>query len=269
MSSEKSRATAFLEKIGLKERDPRELVKEWTRELRREQRMMDRELRQIEREELKMQRDIKMLAKKGEMNAIRPLARSIAEAKKTKTRINVSKAHMNSITLQLRHQAAQLRMAQVLQSSTKVMSSMNALMKIPQISKNMHEMAMEMERAGLIEEIMDDAMDSAFDTEGMDDEVDKEVDNIISELTAGILDKAPAVPQKAATSSLAEQGKQLYLRSLSSNNLEETHQQPVLLGMDDIPVAPTTKPVLASTSASAEDGSISDLDRRLAALRAG
>ncbi|GBG32092.1 Charged multivesicular body protein 3 [Hondaea fermentalgiana] len=261
MSSEKSRTTAFLERVGLKQPDPRELVKEWTRNLRREQRMLDRQLRQIEREELKMQRDIKMLAKKGEMAAIRPLAHSLVQSKKAKNRINVTKAHMNSVNLQLRHQAAQMRMAQVMQSSTKVMAAMNSLVKMPEVAKNMQEMAMEMERAGLIEEIMDDAMESTFDDEGMDGEADAAVDQIIAELTTGLLDKAPAAPTTAPKTDLAAQGKQLYLQGLgaSSDDLN-------ISSLEDIPVAPTA-PVSAPVPKG--DDAVSELDRRLAALQAG
>ena len=43
-------------------------------------------------------------------------------------------------------------------------------MKMPEMMKTMREMAMEMERAGLIEEMMDDAMES-LDGEDIEDEV--------------------------------------------------------------------------------------------------
>lgn len=261
MSEHKSRTTAFLERIGVKERDPKELLREWTRELRRSQRMLDRQVREIEREEAKMKRNLQMLAKKGERAAIAPLARALVQSKKAKERIHVSKANLNSVQLELRHQVATLRMAKVMQSSTKVMSAMNGLMKMPQMSAQMRDMALEMEKAGLIDEMLTDGLDMALDNDMLDDEADEEVDQVIAELTLGILNTAPVAssagvpaPAPAEPARLAATGKQLFVESLSQERVL------VAAGGDD----PHAQFSAHSQGAAAE---VSDLDRRLAALQ--
>jgi len=217
----KSRGTELLERVGLKERDPKEQLREWTREIRKEQRGLDRELRGIEREELKIQREIKMLAKKGEKDAIYPLARALLRSRATKEQIHVAKAHMNSIMLEMRHQTAMLRMAKVMQSSTKVMASMNHLKRVRELQGSMAKMAYEMEKAGLIEEMMEDAMEGAFGVENEDAEVEAQVDAVISELTSNLFEDVPSVPTSLPAEDLAESGRLLFQESLSAEGLNE------------------------------------------------
>jgi len=217
----KSRTTALLERVGLRERDPKELLREWSREIRREQRLLDRQLRELEREEARVAREAKVLARKGEAEAVRPLACALVQSKKGKARIHEAKAHMNQIHMQLRHQVMQLRMAKTMQKSTQLMTSMNKLMKVPELQRNLYNMQVEMERAGLIEEMMDDAIDTVLDTDGFESQVDDEVNKVIEELTQGILDATPAAP----TAELAATGKKLYVESMESSQSDELDQR--------------------------------------------
>jgi len=49
----------------------------------------------------------------------------------------------------------------------------------------------EMTKAGIIEEMVNDTMDSVFDEDGLEEAADEEVENVLFELTAGQLGKAP------------------------------------------------------------------------------
>mmetsp|Transcript_1725 Transcript_1725/g.2714 ORF Transcript_1725/g.2714 Transcript_1725/m.2714 type:complete len:236 (+) Transcript_1725:360-1067(+) len=230
-------AAAFedvLESVGLKDKDPREMLKEWTREVRREQRGLDRQIREIEREEIKIKRDMKKLAAKGEREALVSLARALVQSRSAKSRILVSKANMNSVLLELRHQVAQLRMMKSLQSSTKLMAHMNKLRSFPQ----MHQLAYEMEKAGLIQEVMDDALEGV--TETYDDEVDEQVDKILEEFAVNRMDQVPAAPTGPVREQLAESGKRLFQASIQ--------EERVLVGAE-------------------EDTDTLDFERRLAALQ--
>ncbi len=234
MSKHKSRTRSFFEKIGVVEKDPKEQLREWTREIRKEQRLLDREIRTIEREEIKMKRDIKALAKKGEMEAVRPLATAIVRAQGTKTKILEMKAHMNSILLEMRAQNAHLRVAKTMKSSTKMMTSMNKLMMSPKMQGTFRDMAYEMEKAGIIQEVMDDAIDGAFDD--TTEEVDEMVEQVIAEVTSDIMGNMAATPlTPVKQQQIAQSGKELFLEGLG----------PVAVGADDS----------------------SELDRRFEALR--
>lgn len=58
------------------------------------------------------------------------------------------------------------------------MASMNAAIRLPEIHQSMVVMATEMQKAGLIEEMMDDMMD----TEDIEEEAGEEVEKVLLEL---------------------------------------------------------------------------------------
>lgn len=60
----------------------------------------------------------------------------------------------------------------------------------------MREMSMEMQRAGLIDEMVDDTFDM-MDEDSIEEDADDEVAKVITELTADILNKADAAPTTA------------------------------------------------------------------------
>ncbi|CAN0553022.1 unnamed protein product, partial [Ectocarpus sp. 8 AP-2014] len=61
-----------------------------------------------------------------------------------------------------------------------------SLVKIPELQENMFQLATEMERAGLVEEVVADGL-SLTDAEGLDAQADAEVDKVIAEITEGVL----------------------------------------------------------------------------------
>jgi charged multivesicular body protein 3 len=63
------------------------------------------------------------------------------------------------------------------------MAMMNTLVKLPQLNSTMMAMAREMEKAGLIEEVMNDVLDN--DAE-LDEEADQELDKVIDEVVMGL-----------------------------------------------------------------------------------
>lgn len=56
----------------------------------------------------------------------------------------------------------------------------NDLIKVPQLNTTMREMAREMMKAGMIDEIMDESINSALDTEDMEEETEAEIDKACS-----------------------------------------------------------------------------------------
>merc|ERR1711976_591960 len=70
-------------------------------------------------------------------------------------------------------------------------SSVNKLMNVPDMQKTMMELSKEMQKAGIIEEMVNDTMDSVFDEDGLQEAADLEVENILYEITAGQLGQAP------------------------------------------------------------------------------
>ncbi|KAL6446072.1 hypothetical protein ACFW04_001018 [Cataglyphis niger] len=175
------------------EKNPKEMVQEWTHKLRKEGYQLDRQVRAIQREEEKVKRSLKEAAKKGDKDVCKILAKEIIRARKACNKIYTSKAHLNSVSLQMKNQLATIRVAGSVSKSTEVMQAMQSLIRVPEVAATMREMSKEMMKAGIIEEMLDETMDSIEDSEEMEDEADEEVDKILWEVTAGQLGTAPAV----------------------------------------------------------------------------
>ncbi|XP_014468998.1 PREDICTED: charged multivesicular body protein 3 [Dinoponera quadriceps] len=191
------------------EKNPKEMVQEWTHKLRKEGYQLDRQVRAIQREEEKVKRSLKDAAKKGDRDVCKILAKEIIRARKACNKIYTSKAHLNSVSLQMKNQLATIRVAGSVSKSTEVMQAMQSLIRVPEVAATMREMSKEMMKAGIIEEMLDETMDSIEDSEDMEDEADEELDKILWEVTAGQLGTAPAVvtenPGSIATSTAAEE----------------------------------------------------------------
>merc|ERR1712032_1196695 len=118
---------------------------------------------------------------KHRLQAIKVMARTIVQTDKQIARLYSTKAQMNSVVLQIKEQQATLKMAKAMKQSAQISSMMGRLVKLPELQGTMQKMSMEMQKNGLIQEMMDDAMDDVMGVS--DDDVDEEVDKVIMEIT--------------------------------------------------------------------------------------
>ncbi|KAK5645409.1 hypothetical protein RI129_006709 [Pyrocoelia pectoralis] len=181
------------------ERNPKELVNEWSHKLRKETSQLDRQIRTIQREEEKIKHSLREAAKKNDRDVCIILAKEVLNARKAISKIYTSKAYLNSIQLQMKNQLATLRVAGSLSKSTEVMQAMQRLVRIPEVSHTMQELSKEMMKAGIIEEMLDETMDAMEeDSQEMEEAAQSEVDKVLWELTEGKLGEAPAPPVSEA-----------------------------------------------------------------------
>ncbi|XP_070776143.1 charged multivesicular body protein 3 isoform X2 [Enoplosus armatus] len=138
------------------EKPTKELINEWSGKIRKEMRVIDRQIRDIQREEEKVKRSIKDAAKKGQKDVCVVLAKEMIQSKRA------------------------------------VMKAMQNLVKIPEIQATMRDLSKEMMKAGIIEEMLEDTFESMEDGEEMEEAAEEEVDKILFEITAGALGKAPS-----------------------------------------------------------------------------
>jgi len=175
--------------------DPKALVDEWSKKVRKEGYGLDRQIRQIQRQEQLAIKSIKEATKKGDTASAKILAKEVVHSRKAVSKIYTAKANLKSVEMQMKGQAAQVRVAGSLSKSADVMKAMNQLIKVPEIQKTMQEMSKEMMKAGIIEEMMEDALEPLDESEDLDEDVQQEVDKVISEIMAGKVSKAPIAPQ--------------------------------------------------------------------------
>lgn len=152
-----------------------------------------------------MTKEIRALMQKtGQERNVRTLAGQIAKARQTTEQLAMSKAHINSVAMQLTEQAAMLRVSGVLGKSAQLLKGMSAIINAPQISENIRAMGAEMEKAGIIGEVMNETMEEAMPVEETD--VDAVVEDILFEVTAGKLGVALPTRVHAAAARAEEEG---------------------------------------------------------------
>lgn len=96
--------------------------------------------------------------------------------------------------MQLQHQHAMLKMAGALKKSTEIMRSVNQLMRIPECSRMMQQMAFEMTKAGVMEEIMQDTLEQLDEGEDEEQALDEQVEEILYQATNGKLGQLTSLP---------------------------------------------------------------------------
>lgn len=200
--SETRSTMRFLERLGLqKAKDPQEEMKKWRRELRKEQRAMDREISKLEQMERKSRDECRKYGKEGRQDACKIVAREIVRTRAARNRMLMAKAQINSVNMQLQTQAAMVRAAGCMKKSTEVMRCMNKLVKLPELQKTMMEMQREMERSGLIEEVVGDALDE-LDGDDVEEETELQVNKVVEELAGdlfkGQTDAPETLPEQQA-----------------------------------------------------------------------
>uniref|UniRef100_A0A8C5VXA4 Charged multivesicular body protein 3 n=1 Tax=Microcebus murinus TaxID=30608 RepID=A0A8C5VXA4_MICMU len=170
-------------------KSPKELVNEWSLKIRKEMRVVKRQIRDIQREEEKVKRSVKDAAKKGQKDVCVVLAKDMIRSRKAVSKLYASKC----VLICTKNQLVVLRVAGSLQKrSTEVMKAMQSPVKIPEIQATMRELSTEMMKAGIIEEMLEDTFESMEDQEEMEEEAKMEIDKILFEITARVLGKAPS-----------------------------------------------------------------------------
>lgn len=135
-------------------------VKGWKRELEKQARRMDRDILSIQRAEQRSISECKALAKKGRTGAVRILAKEIANTRRTIARMYNAKAQLNSVASTLQTSISMMKLQGCMVKSAEVMTAMNKLMNVKEISATMASMAREMERLGLVDEVVGEAFES-------------------------------------------------------------------------------------------------------------
>uniref|UniRef100_A0A915K4Y7 Charged multivesicular body protein 3 n=1 Tax=Romanomermis culicivorax TaxID=13658 RepID=A0A915K4Y7_ROMCU len=175
-------------------RDPKDQVREWSRKLRQEMRVLERQIYGIQREEVKVVKQIKDAAKKGDKDVCRILAKEVVRSRKATTKIYTSKAQINSVIMNINNQVSVVRLSGCLQKSAEVMKSMQNLVRVADIAQTMRELSKEMMKAGIIEEMLEDTLDSTNE-ENLEEESEEEVEKILNEIVKDDLVRAPKLPK--------------------------------------------------------------------------
>lgn len=157
--------------------------------LRNNQRALNRAIREMERERLKMEQqekklilDIKKMAKEGQMDSVKIMAKDLVRTRRYIKKFMVMKANIQGVSLKVQTLKSQNAMAEAMKGVTRAMHNMNRTMNLPQIQRILAEFEKQSEIMDMKEEMISETMDDAMEGDDDEEETDKIVTQVLDEL---------------------------------------------------------------------------------------
>ncbi|CAM1327299.1 CHMP2A (predicted) [Pycnogonum litorale] len=136
----------------------------------------------MEKHENKTIADIKKMAKKGQMDAVKIMAKDIVRSRRACKKGIIMRANIQGISLKIQTLRCQNAMAQAMKRVTKAMMPMNIQLQLPQIQKIMQEFEKQTEIMDMKEEMTNDTIDDAMGDEEDEEEAYVIVSQVLDEL---------------------------------------------------------------------------------------
>lgn len=178
-----------------KKMTPDEMLRKNQRALNKAMRDLDREKMKMEQQEKKVINDIKKLAKEGQMDAVKIMAKDLVRTRRYVKKFMLMKANIQAVSLKIQTLKSQNTMAQAMKGVTKAMQNMNRQMNMPQIQKILMDFEKQSEIMDMKEEMINDVMDDAMEDEGDEEETDAVVSQVLDELGLQLNDQLSGLPQ--------------------------------------------------------------------------
>lgn len=182
---------------------PEEMLRQNQRALNRAMRDLDRERQKLETQEKKIIADIKKMAKQGQMDAVKIMAKDLVRTRRYVKKFIMMRANIQAVSLKIQTLKSNNSMAQAMKGVTKAMATMNRQLKLPQIQKIMMEFEKQSEIMDMKEEMMNDAIDDAMGDEDDEEESDAVVSQVLDELGLTLTDELSNLPSTGASLSVA------------------------------------------------------------------
>lgn len=154
------------------------IAAEGKREIRGENRNLDKELRKIHQEEEKLKKQMEQAAKSGNKAAVNTLAKQIVSSRKAAERLGKVQGTLSNTSCQLTCAAASASSVAAIGTSAKIMKEVGGVVDLPELQQTMDTMKKEMAKAEMADELIDEGF-AQFDDE---DEVDAEMNKVLEEL---------------------------------------------------------------------------------------
>lgn len=191
-----------------KRKTPEQMLKQHQRALNRAMRDLDRERAKMEQQEKKVIADIKKMAKLGQMDAVKIMAKDLVRTRRYVKKFIVMRANIQAVSLKIQTLRSNNAMAQAMKGVAKTMATMNKQLKLPQIQKIMMEFEKQSEIMDMKEEMMNDAIDDVMGDEEDDEESEQIVQQVFDELGLTLNDELTGLPTTSGGIAAKEAPKQ-------------------------------------------------------------
>ncbi|EGU77273.1 Snf7-domain-containing protein [Fusarium oxysporum f. sp. albedinis] len=181
--------------------DPQAQMRKCNALMRQNIRKIDRDIQTVKQVEYKTKNLILQADKRAQRDPsrakqaqqeVRDFARELVRARKTSARLITSKAQLNSVQMQVQEAFAVRKIEGSIRASVGIMKDVNSLIRLPELAGTMQELSVELMKAGIIEEMVEDSLPADGDMLMEDEEADGEVDKVLGEILKDR--KQPALP---------------------------------------------------------------------------
>ncbi|XP_063038104.1 charged multivesicular body protein 2a isoform X2 [Melospiza melodia melodia] len=177
------RSRGPMELLFGRRRSPEELLRQNQRALARAVRELERERQKLEAQEKKIIVDIKKMAKQGQMDAVRVLAKDLVRTRRYERKFMAMRANVQGVALRVQTLRSHSAMATAMRGVTRAMATMNR-----------QEFQKQSELMDMKEELMNDAIDDALGDEDDEDESDAVVSQVLDELGLNLTEELATLP---------------------------------------------------------------------------
>nr|XP_025037202.1 charged multivesicular body protein 2b [Pelodiscus sinensis] len=204
----------------------KDVIKEQNRELRGTQRTITRDRAALERQEKQLELEIKKMAKTGNKEACKVLAKQLVQLRKQKTRTYAVSSKVTSMSTQTKVMNSQMKMAGAMSTTAKTMQVVNKKMDPQKTLQTMQNFQKENMKMEMTEEMINDTLDDIF--EGSDEEEESQdiVNQVLDEIGIEISGKMAKAPSAARGLPSASASKSTTISD------EEIERQLKALGVD-------------------------------------
>ncbi|XP_074551767.1 charged multivesicular body protein 2b-like [Halichoeres trimaculatus] len=169
-------------------------IREQTKELRGTQREITRDRTALERQEKQITAEIKKMARSGNKEACKILAKQLVQLRKQKARTYAVSSKVTSMSSQSKLMKSQMKMAGAMATTTKTMQAVNKKMDPQKTMKTMQDFQKENMKMSMTEEMINDTLDDIFDESGDEEESQGIVDQVLDEIGIEITGKMVRAP---------------------------------------------------------------------------
>ncbi|XP_069434896.1 charged multivesicular body protein 2b [Ovis canadensis] len=202
-----------------------DVIKEQNRELRGTQRAIIRDRAALEKQEKQLELEIKKMAKIGNKEACRVLAKQLVHLRKQKTRTFAVSSKVTSMSTQTKVMNSQMKMAGAMSTTAKTMQAVNKKMDPQKTLQTMQNFQKENMKMEMTEEMINDTLDDIFDASDDEEESQDIVNQVLDEIGIEISGKMAKAPSAARSLPSASTSK-------STISDEEIERQLKALGVD-------------------------------------
>ncbi|CAH8841819.1 unnamed protein product [Trichobilharzia szidati] len=161
---------------------PEEQLRDNKRAIARATREIEREKTQLERDRVKITNEIRMLAKKGQIDAVRVRAKQIVRMDNYIKKFSLMHSNLTALSMKVQTIKSSATMANAMKQVTVAMRRMNASMQLPQVQRIMMEFEKQTEMMEMKEEMMNDVIDDAIGEDTDVDDSENIVNKVLEEL---------------------------------------------------------------------------------------